>query len=76
MPPALADRLDDIKLRGNLKVGVSETTPPFSFRKPGENSTITGYDIDLVQAVAKRVGVGLEMVPLASPPDAVSAICG
>jgi polar amino acid transport system substrate-binding protein len=65
VPPALADRLDDIKLRGNLLVGVSETTPPFSFRKPGE-ITITGYDIDLVQAVARRVGVGLEMVPLAS----------
>jgi ABC-type amino acid transport substrate-binding protein len=57
---ALADKLDDIKLRGKLLVGVSETTPPFSFRKPGDN-TITGYDIDLVQAVAKRIGVALEL---------------
>jgi polar amino acid transport system substrate-binding protein len=62
---ALADALEAIKLRGKLLVGVSETTPPFSFRGPGEN-TITGYDIDLVQAVTKRIGVALEMVPLSS----------
>ena len=60
---ALTDALDAIKLRGKLLVGVSETTPPFSFRRPGEN-TITGYDIDLVQA--KRIGVALDMVPLSS----------
>jgi polar amino acid transport system substrate-binding protein len=62
---ALADALEAIKLRGKLLVGVSETTPPFSFRKPGEN-TITGYDVDLVQAVTKRIGVALEMMPLSS----------
>jgi polar amino acid transport system substrate-binding protein len=62
---ALADTLEAIKLRGKLLVGVSETTPPFSFRRPGEN-TITGYDVNLVQAVTKRLGVALEMVPLSS----------
>ena len=60
-----ADSLETVKLRGKLLVGVSETTPPFSFRTPGE-SIITGYDIDLVQAVTKRIGVALEMVPLSS----------
>ena len=34
--PAAADRLDDVKARGKLIVGVSDTTPPFSFTKPGE----------------------------------------
>ena len=31
--PALADRLDDVKARGKLVVGISDTTPPFSFRR-------------------------------------------
>lgn len=63
--PAAADKLDQIKARGKLVVGVSDTTPPFSFRKPDEN-TIAGYDIDLVKSVATRMGVGLELVPVAS----------
>ena len=68
--PAAADKLDDVKARGKLVVGVSDTTPPFSFRKPGEDA-ITGYDIDLVRSVAKRfvterMGVALELVPVSS----------
>jgi polar amino acid transport system substrate-binding protein len=60
-----ADKLDDVKARGKLVVGVSDTTPPFSFRKqPGD--AITGYDIDLVKGVAKRMGVALEMVAVSS----------
>ena len=62
---AQADRLDEIKSRGKLVVGVSDTTPPFSFRKPADG-TLTGYDLDLVRAVAKRMGLPLEMVPLSS----------
>lgn len=61
---AVADKLDDVKTRGNI-VGVSDTTPPFSFRKPGE-AAVTGYDIDLVKGVAKRMGVALEMIPVSS----------
>jgi polar amino acid transport system substrate-binding protein len=60
-----ADSLETIKLRGKLLVGVSETTPPFSFRSSGE-SIITGYDIDLVRAVSKRIGLAIEMAPLSS----------
>jgi ABC-type amino acid transport substrate-binding protein len=60
-----ADSLEAIKLRGKLLVGVSETTPPFSFRSSGE-SIITGYDIDLVRAVTKRIGLAIEMAPLSS----------
>jgi polar amino acid transport system substrate-binding protein len=63
--PTAADKLDDVKARGKLVVGVSDTTPPFSFRKVPE-STITGYDIDLVKGVARRMGVALEMVPVSS----------
>jgi polar amino acid transport system substrate-binding protein len=63
--PALADRLDEVKARGKLVVGVSDTTPPFSFKKPGE-TTVTGYDLDIVRAVAKRLGVTVETVSLSS----------
>jgi polar amino acid transport system substrate-binding protein len=62
--PAAADRLDEVKARGTLLVGVSDTTPPFSFRKP--DGAIAGYDIDLVKAVAARLKVELEMTPLSS----------
>ena len=63
--PAAADRLDDVKARGKLVVGVSDTTPPFSFKKPGE-STVVGYDLDVVHAVAKRLGVPVETVSVSS----------
>ena len=63
--PATAERLDEVKVRGKIIVGVSDTTPPFSFKRPGESEHI-GYDIDLVRAVAKRLGVALETVSLSS----------
>ena len=49
--PAMGDRLDEVKARGRLIVGVSDTTPPFTFKRPGEPDH-AGYDIDLVRAVA------------------------
>ena len=63
--PAAADRLDDVKARGKLIVGVSDTTPPFSFKKPGDTNVI-GYDIDIVNAVGKRLGLGVETLSLSS----------
>src|SRR5690348_3244396 len=58
---ASADKLDEIKARGKLLVGNSETSPPFSSR---ENGKVVGYDIDLAAQVAKRLGVGMEFVPV------------
>lgn len=63
--PAWADRLGEVKARGKLIVGVSDTTPPFTFKKPGE-SHHQGYDIDIVRAVGKRLGVAVETVSLSS----------
>jgi polar amino acid transport system substrate-binding protein len=54
-----ADKLDEIKARGKLLVGNSETSPPFSSR---ENGKIVGYDVDLAAQVAKRLGVPMEFV--------------
>lgn len=65
LTPAAADRLDEVKARGKLIVGVSDTTPPFTFRRPGENNHV-GYDIDLVRRVAQRLGVAVETVSVSS----------
>jgi polar amino acid transport system substrate-binding protein len=58
---AAADKLDEIKARGKLLVGNSETSPPFSSREDGK---IVGYDIDLAARVAKRLDVTMEFVPI------------
>lgn len=47
-------RLDAIKARGDLRVGVTETSPPFSFR---DGSDVVGYDVDLAAEVAGKLGV-------------------
>jgi polar amino acid transport system substrate-binding protein len=59
---AAADRLDEITARGRLRVGVSETSPPFSWRD-GENGVV-GYDVDLASRVAQRLGVSVEKVSI------------
>ena len=59
---AAADKLDDIRARGRLLVGVSETSPPFSWRD-GEKG-IVGYDVDLATRVAERLGVPVEKVSI------------
>jgi len=65
LQPAAADLLDRVKERGKLIVGVSDTTPPFSFKKPG-GSEVVGYDLDIVHAVAKRLGLPVETVSVSS----------
>jgi polar amino acid transport system substrate-binding protein len=59
---ASADKLDDIKARGRLLVGVTESSPPFSFLEPGKG--IVGYDVDLADRVAKNLGVTPEKIPI------------
>ena len=58
---ARADQLDDIVARGRLRVGVSETSPPFSARAGAD---IVGYDVDLAAQVARRLGVAMVKVPV------------
>jgi len=60
--PAAADKLYDIKARGRLLVGVTETSPPFSFRDSGNG--IVGYDVDLAAQVAKSLGVATEKISI------------
>ena len=65
LQPASADLLDRVKDRNKLIVGVSDTTPPFSFKKPG-GSEVVGYDLDIVHAVARRLGLPVETVSVSS----------
>jgi polar amino acid transport system substrate-binding protein len=60
--PAAADKLADIKARGRLLVGVTESSPPFSFRDDGKG--IVGYDVDLAERVAKSLGVTMEKIAI------------
>ncbi len=69
--PAAAGKLDAIKARGKLLVGVTESSPPFSFRDDGKG--IVGYDVDLAAQLAKRLGVATEKIPIINA-DRISAL--
>lgn len=59
---AYADKLDAIKARGKLLVGVTESSPPFSFRDDRKGTV--GYDVDLAAQVAKALGIPSEKIPI------------
>ncbi len=59
---AQADKLDDIKGRGTLLIGATESSPPFCFRDGGKG--IVGYDVDLAARVADELGVKTQTVPI------------
>jgi polar amino acid transport system substrate-binding protein len=71
--PASAGKLDDIKARRRLLVGVTETSPPFSFLEPGKG--IVGYDVDLAGRVAKNLGVTPEKIAIINA-ERISALQG
>ena len=62
--PAHADALSDVKARGTLVCGTLGTSEPFSFQDP-QTRQITGYEIDLCQAIADHLGVKLEIKMIA-----------
>jgi polar amino acid transport system substrate-binding protein len=55
-PSARADQLADIKHKGELVCGVLATDEPMSFVDPSTR-TIVGYEVDLCEAIAHRIGV-------------------
>jgi polar amino acid transport system substrate-binding protein len=59
---AHADRLADIKRAGVLRVAAFDSNPPFGFVDPKDNQ-IVGLDVDYARAVAKSLGVKLEIQP-------------
>jgi polar amino acid transport system substrate-binding protein len=59
---AHADRLDDIKKAGVLRVAAFDSNPPFGFVDPKTNQ-IVGLDVDYAKALADKLGVKLEVEP-------------
>jgi len=62
--------LDRVKDSGVLRVGTEGTYSPFSFHDPATNE-LTGYDVEIITAVADRMGVEAEFVE--APWDAIFA---
>ena len=62
--PALADRLEEIKERGYVTVGVKEDYAPFGFRDA--EGTLAGYDVDVARGFAEAIGVELRLEPVTS----------
>ena len=60
---AQADLLEKIKADGVLLVGVTDSSPPFSSRGPGQAQSV-GYDVDLANRVAAKLGVKVQQVTL------------
>ncbi len=58
---AQADQLADIKAAGVVKVATFDANPPFG-SVDAKTHHIVGYDVDFAQALAKALGVKLELV--------------
>ena len=54
--------LDAVLARGKLVVGVRRDSPPFGFQDA--QGDIWGFDVDLARAIAERLKVRLEIVPV------------
>ena len=57
-----ARNLDEIIASGNVKIGVHPNIPPLSYRDT--NGDWQGFDIDLGNELAKKIGVEVEFVPV------------
>ena len=53
--PAKADTLEEVKKRGHFVFGLEVGYKPFEYRD--DNNNIVGYDIDVANEIAKRLGV-------------------
>lgn len=55
-------KLDQIKKAGKIVVGTSADYPPYEFHKEiDKKDTIVGFDIEIAKAIAKDLGVTLEL---------------
>ena len=59
---AHADRLDDIKKSGVLRVASFDSNPPFGF-VDAKSKQIGGLDVDYAKAIADKLGVKLQLQP-------------
>ncbi|MYN12555.1 transporter substrate-binding domain-containing protein [Pusillimonas sp. TS35] len=56
-----ADLLDTVKSRGSLIVGVEGTYPPFNYVN-AKTGQLEGFDIDVADMIARRLGVKAQFV--------------
>lgn len=56
---ASADQLADMKTRGTLVCGTLTSTEPLGFQDP-QTRQIVGFDVDMCNAIAKRMGLKME----------------
>jgi polar amino acid transport system substrate-binding protein len=59
------DTLAEIKKKGVLVAGIKDSAPPFGFIDQ-KTREIIGYDVDFCKAIAKRLGVKLEIKAVTS----------
>ncbi|MBO0362291.1 ABC transporter substrate-binding protein [Yersinia enterocolitica subsp. palearctica] len=57
---AHADKLDDIKKEGVVRIAVFDSNPPFGYIDP-HTKKLVGYDVDVANAIAKDLGVKVEL---------------
>lgn len=57
---ASADALDDIKAAGTINVGVFTDFPPFA--SASADMSIKGYDVDVAEYIADKIGVEVNLV--------------
>jgi cystine transport system permease protein len=62
--------LDKVKAAGVLRVGTEGTYAPFTYHDP-TNNQLTGYDVEVITAVAAKLGVRTEFVE--APFDSIFA---
>ncbi|MBN7805294.1 transporter substrate-binding domain-containing protein [Agrobacterium rosae] len=62
--PSSADTLSDISARGSIRVAVPQDFPPFG--SVGIDMAPRGYDIDVANLIAEKLGVKTELVPVTS----------
>ncbi|OPJ65008.1 cystine-binding periplasmic protein precursor [Clostridium oryzae] len=55
--------LDKIKSKKVITIGVDDTYPPMEFKD--SSNKLVGYDVDMAEAVAKKMGVKIKWVPTA-----------
>jgi polar amino acid transport system substrate-binding protein len=60
-----SDTLAAVKKKGVLVAGVKDSLPPFGYIDQASRR-IVGYDIDFVNAIAKKLGVRVELKPVTS----------
>src|ERR1700709_2788573 len=62
---AQAQTVDDILKRGKVLIGIDVTNPPYGLM--GKTMEPEGLDVDMAKAMAKRLGVTLEIVQVTGP---------